>query len=332
VAVDLARNQALFSRLDLLLAKTRARPLVERVHQVRTTARRIEALIETLSPSPSAVGKKLLKRLARLRRRAGKVRDIDVQMAALRTLKIGRESERKAQLLEALAEMRSRRELRFMAALEKDTVRKLRKGLRQVAAALLPPPARYDADQPAAPPLPPASPASPADALQPVPLALLRFARLSRRRLLLTEENLHAFRTDCKRIRYVAEMAGKDPQARRVVELLKRIQDEVGDWHDWLTLTATAESLFPPAIASALIAALRNVSKAKFVHALNVVQDTRRQLLALHRAGLKLLPQAEAAPALPLPVKRARQTRKKAAASTPRRKPAPAVVAASGAA
>ena len=127
-------------------------------------------------------------------------------------------------------------------------------------------------------------------------------------------------------------MAGKDPQARRVVELLKRIQDEVGDWHDWLTLTATAESLFPPAIASALIAALRNVSKAKFVHALNVVQDTRRQLLALHRAGLKLLPQAEAAPALPLPVKRARQTRKKAAASTPRRKPAPAVVAASGAA
>ncbi len=301
---DLERNQALFARMDGLLAKTRARPLPERVHQVRTTARRLEALTEALCPEPRGTEKKLLKRLARLRRRAGKVRDLDVQIAALRTLKIGRESERKAQLLEALADERRRREQRFTAALDKQNVRKLRNKLRAAASDLLPPGLSDAAAAPWA--------GVATAALDPVPLALRRFAALSRGQRGFSEANLHAFRTACKRIRYIAEMAGNDPLARRVVELLKRIQDQAGEWHDWSTLSGAAEKLFASSAASPLIAALRNITRAKFAHALNVVADSRRQLLALARSRknvMAALP-ATAAPAAP--------PRKQPAPSAPR--------------
>jgi CHAD domain-containing protein len=102
----------------------------------------------------------------------------------------------------------------------------------------------------------------------------------------LTPENLHAYRTRCKRIRYVAEMAGKVSEAKRMVSQLKRMQDAAGDWHDWQTLTQTAESLFTRALESGLVAALRNVTNAKFVQARGVCQEVRRALLAEYRAML----------------------------------------------
>ena len=311
MSVDLERNHALFRKLDQLLSKTRAKPLPERVHQVRTTARRIEALIEALYPKPQGA-EKLLKRLARLRRRAGKVRDIDVQMLALRTLKIGREAARKAQLMQALADMRSRREEKFTAVLERRRVQKLRKGLHRMAS-MLPQPALAveEAEAPAlevngAGELVEVAPgqaagvearteqqpkAEASGALEitfdPAPQALQMFARLARRERALTEANLHQFRTGCKRIRYVAEMGGDDPQARHIVELLKRVQDAVGDWHDWETLTQTAESLFSHSVGSALGSALRNVTKAKFSQARNVTLESRNELLTQYRALLR---------------------------------------------
>src|SRR5574340_225906 len=88
LSVDLERTRSLFRRMEQVISKTRSKPLPERVHQVRTTARRLEALLETLYPDPDRRTRKLMQRLARLRRRAGGVRDVDVQIVALRKLKI----------------------------------------------------------------------------------------------------------------------------------------------------------------------------------------------------------------------------------------------------
>jgi CHAD domain-containing protein len=100
-------------------------------------------------------------------------------------------------------------------------------------------------------------------------------------------ENLHAYRTNCKRIRYLAEMAGETPEASRVVEPLQRIQDAVGEWHDWQTLTEAAEKMFGATAESALIAALRNMTNEKFAAARTVCQESRRVLLARYRTMLK---------------------------------------------
>ena len=275
MTVDNARSLALIRKLDQLLAQTHAKPQPERVHLIRTTARRLEALLETLGSGADRKERKLSKRLKRLRRKAGGVRDIDVQIAALRKLKIGREQERKARLMQALNEQRSEREQGLAKALADKDVQKVRKALHRwsahISAATKPePPAR-------------AAAAREHDA---VAAALRMFASLARQAQTLTPENLHAYRTRCKRIRYVAEMAGQAPEAKRMVNQLKRMQDAAGDWHDWQTLTQTAESLFARALESGLVAALRNVTNAKFVQARGVCQEVQHALLAEYQAML----------------------------------------------
>ena len=276
--IDQERTQGLFRRLDILLSRTGAAPTPERVHQVRTTARRLEAILEIVYPEATSRVAKTLRGLKRLRRRAGAVRDLDVQAAALRTLKIGRETERKARLLSTLADARAAKEAQFQKAIHHKKVEKLQKRLQQtaleMAQASVPPeqngqnwpPVWIDFD--------------------PVSASLRMFARLARQTKAITADNIHLFRTRCKRIRYVGEMAGMSPESKRVVGLLKRVQDSIGDWHDWQTLTLTAEDLFSRSLDSALVSALRNISNAKFVEARAVATDARRELMRDYRTML----------------------------------------------
>ena len=276
--IDQERTQGLFRRLDVLLSRTGAAPTPERVHQVRTTARRLEAILEIVYPEPTSRVARTLRGLKRLRRRAGAVRDLDVQAAALRTLKIGRETERKARLLSTLADARAAKEAQFQKAIHHKKVEKLQKRLQQtaleMAQASVPPeqngqnwpPVWIDFD--------------------PVSASLRMFARLARQTKAITADNIHLFRTRCKRVRYVGEMAGMSPESKRVVGLLKRVQDSIGDWHDWQTLTLTAEDLFSRSLDSALVSALRNISNAKFVEARAVATDARRELMRDYRTML----------------------------------------------
>jgi CHAD domain-containing protein len=306
VPVDSERSQYLIRKLDQLLAKTHAKPLPERVHQIRTTARRLEALLQTLYPRQNNQQKKLRKRLRRLRRGAGGVRDVDVQIVALRKLNIGRENERRARLMQALNDLRALREQKLGDELRAKNARKVRKALQRWGAELAPAVWRGSStrepgsetrattsigeatEAPATAGV--AVPQTPVHVdpwakLDPLATALRRFARVSRQMRALTPDNLHGYRTECKRIRYVAEMS-VDDKANHVVDLLKRIQDAVGDWHDWLTLTGTAESQFARSLDSALISALRNVTNAKFMEARGVALEARKALLAEYRAML----------------------------------------------
>lgn len=309
--IDQARTQEVFRNLSRMLGQVAKKPLPERVHQFRTSARRVETLLEVLSPDGDRKQRKLLKDIARARRRAGRVRDVDVQMAALRKVKIGREAQRKTRLLEILAAMRGKREKKLVRAVDGDSGRKLQKRLARTLAALQHAPMTTDAPGEEAS-FPAATPV-----FEPVAVALQRFAHLARTAGALTVETLHAYRMQCKRIRYLAEMAGEDPEAKQAVEHLKRIQDVGGDWHDWDTLTRTAEETFSHGMQSALVAALRNVASAKFLEAKRVVAEERRHLLAMHRALLartRLTAKAPAASSRPRPVAAQRRARVSGAA------------------
>jgi CHAD domain-containing protein len=250
--VDQARCRIVFEKLDGELRKLAHKLDRTSVHKVRTYSRRVEALLGELDPEPGRNDRKLLKQLARFRKQAGRVRDLDVQMSNLRGLKIASEAGQKAQLQRELAQERGKRAKKLEHSLDKGKIRELRRRLKKAAA---------DLQFPGRP--------------QPLTLTLHKLSELEPSRGPLTEKTLHQYRIAGKRARYLAEFAGKDPEAQRLVENLKRMQDVIGDWHDWLKLAERAEQLFGGVRDSPLVAALRNLTRAKFRQGVDAVVAMR---------------------------------------------------------
>ena len=67
-------------------------------------------------------------------------------------------------------------------------------------------------------------------------VALEDFVRAADAMPLLDAENLHDFRKATKKARYVAESAAEKGPYSSVAKALKRVQDAIGEWHDWLCL------------------------------------------------------------------------------------------------
>ena len=254
--VDEAQSRAVFLKLSRQLSKLANQPAASNVHKFRTYSRRVEALVEALVAIPKRKDKRLLKMLARLRKKAGRVRDLDVQIAALRSLKLPQEAGRKSQLLRVLADERSAREQKLGKAFDQEQVSQLRKRLKRCAVKV-------------------EVPSSTAELLD---RAMRPVLQLGANQGPLSEKRVHQYRIVGKRARYLAEIAGDDPQAKQLVEQLKRMQDVIGDWHDWLKLTERAEGVFDGAQGSVLIAALRNITRAKYRQAVEVLQETRKTL------------------------------------------------------
>jgi CHAD domain-containing protein len=261
--VDQKYCEDVFRTLGRELAKVTKHSSPERVHKFRTSTRRVETVLEDLVPQPNHGTKKLLRLLRRLRRKAGRVRDLDVQMALLRGLKIARQGAQKAQLIRALGSDRGKREKKLVGSLDKNAVRELRKRLKNACVGLAIP-----------------------NGMEPLALALSRFAEVARDHSPLTQKTVHEYRIVGKRARYLIELAEKDPESEAVVKELKRMQDVVGNWHDWLTLTERAEELFGGVKDSALVAALRNLTRAKFRESIDCVVRTRT-LISGERMGFR---------------------------------------------
>src|SRR5580698_4466069 len=127
------RSRLVFQKLEQHLVKLSSKPRAENVHRFRTGTRRLQILLGDLSPKLDRSQKKLLKLLGQIRKRAGKVRDLDVQLAALRSLKMPREPRRKTQLVNHLIELRSRQEKKLRKAVEEETVQEIRKRLKRAS-------------------------------------------------------------------------------------------------------------------------------------------------------------------------------------------------------
>src|SRR5271165_6618166 len=121
MAIAPKRTRVIFQKLETDLIKLSSKPQGETVHRFRTGTRRLQILLGELSPKLDRNQKKLLRLLGRIRKRAGRVRDLDVQLAALRSLKVPREPRRKTQLVNLLIELRGRQEKKLQKAGGKET-------------------------------------------------------------------------------------------------------------------------------------------------------------------------------------------------------------------
>jgi CHAD domain-containing protein len=169
------------------------------------------------------------------------VRDIDVQLAALRSLKIAQEPRRKTLLVHNLIELRVRHEKKLRKLLTKKEVKGIRKLLKLSLKSV-----------------------KTENQRDPLVVAKKMLSKVVRPSGPVTEDLLHQYRLVVKRSRYAAEFAPKSAESAQFIAQLKRLQDTLGNWHDWLTLTQTASARLGEVNQSSLVAALHNVTGGKF--------------------------------------------------------------------
>jgi CHAD domain-containing protein len=250
MAIASDRGNQIFRKMERDLRRLSSDHRPETVHSFRTTTRRLQTLLEELLPGGGRNQKKLLERLNRIRKRAGKVRDIDAQLGALRSLKVPQEPRRKTQLTHGLIELRVKHEKRLNKLLTGKHVEELRKRLRKVL---------KDADF-----------AGGGDALASARQSLIT---ITPTKGVIDEETLHRSRIVVKRARYAVEFAPASAESAQFMAQLKKLQDTLGHWHDWLTLTQSAVDRFGDVGHSSLVAALHNVTRGKFRLAVSALSN-----------------------------------------------------------
>ena len=270
------RSRVVFQKLEEDLVKLSSKPRAENVHRFRTGTRRLQILLGELSPKLDRNQKKLLKLLARIRKRAGKVRDLDVQLAALRSLKIPQEPRRKTQLVNHLIELRAEQEKKLHKAVDKDTVREIRKRLKRASKNFNPETGR-----------------------DPLTVATGMLEKINEGNAPVSEALFHQYRILSKRARYAAEFAEPSRKAQQFIAGVKRIQDALGDWHDWLTLTQSAFKHLGEVRESSLVAELHNVTGAKVRHAVAVLLPMRAKPVPSSDNGIQATTRAKASPNRP---------------------------------
>ncbi len=226
------------------------------VHRLRTTIRRIESLISYAHPD---LGKKLersLEKLEELRRRAGKVRDIDVQSKLLDRVGNGSTARDRKTLANLLEKKRKRQVERLSSALGKLAGEKLFSRLERVAEKVGTGPT--GAHKPLAP-------------LEEAGLQLSRLAAGFASHEQLKPQRLHEARIQLKKIRYMAELADDSDERKAFLERLKTVQDAVGDWHDWEELARLAEKRFADRVNCALLREIRALFAARESAAVSAV-------------------------------------------------------------
>lgn len=226
------------------------------VHRLRTTIRRIESLISYANPDISKKEERSLEKMTDLRKRAGKVRDLDVQADLLGTLGNGSAAKDRKILAELLEKKRERQARRLESAIKKLQDAKFFDHLDQIAeqSGVL----RDGKNRPLAP-------------LEEAKAQLVQMASDLGSGQMMKPSRLHEARVSLKRIRYMAELAEDSTAQKDFTRKLKSAQDAIGDWHDWQELTAKAEKRFSDRANSALVHEARTVLSARHSDATSAV-------------------------------------------------------------
>jgi CHAD domain-containing protein len=217
------------------------------VHRLRTAVRRIESLVSYANPDIGKKEERTLEKMADLRKRAGKVRDLDVLAGLLENLGNGSAAKDRKTLVDLLEKKRDQKAKRLVSALKKLHEAKFFSRLHRIAEQAS---QSDDKNRPLAP-------------LEEAKAQLSKMADDFGSAQTLKPSRLHEARVTLKRIRYLAELAEESAAQKDFIRRLKSTQDAIGDWHDWLELTERAEKRFSDRANSALVHEARTVLSAR---------------------------------------------------------------------
>lgn len=226
------------------------------VHRLRTTIRRIESLVSYANPDIGKKEERSLEKLTDLRKRAGKVRDLDVQTDLLGSLGNGSATKDRKALAELLEKKREQQAKKLEASVKKVHKAKFFGHLDHIAEEAADP--QDGKNRPLAP-------------LEEAKAQLAEMAKNFGSGQTMKPSRLHAARVSLKRIRYMAELAEQSAEQKEFMRELKSAQDAIGDWHDWQELTDRAEKRFSDRANPALVHEARTVLSARHSDATSAV-------------------------------------------------------------
>ena len=263
-------------KLRKLLKKMPSPPTPQEIHGFRTSSRRLEAAMQALS-MVSGRERRIVKRISKLRKRAGKIRDMDVLTEHASSIDAGpKEKECMVQLLEHLGAERQQQVRKFDSATQKYGP-KLRRRLKNTESDLenLLNRSRGNGSRGND-----ASGNAGASALKRI-VDLEVPARLNK-------TNLHQYRLKVKELRdllLLADTRGAKPP--EFVTKLGDVKDAIGEWHDWEELTKVAGQVLEHGSRCQLIRELSVTSEQKYNHALSLTQAMRKKYIPVHRRRTK---------------------------------------------
>jgi CHAD domain-containing protein len=226
-------------------------PSQKNVHRLRTSIRRCEGVVKASDYAPSNKEQQVLKRLKKVRKAAGVVRDLDIHLGLLESDELQQPSliGSRQHVESVLDRERKKAEKDLAGELNKAMANGVGKKAEKLCAR--------------------ASKQLPSD----LPVGIEKQVSILAREAKLDDaEGLHNVRIQLKRLRYALE-ARNDGALKPTIDSLKSVQDAIGEWHDWTTLADIAAEHLSK--RSAFVVQVRRKTASLFVKA---IEQTERFL------------------------------------------------------
>lgn len=267
MGIDANRIHKPVRKLRKFLKKSPHVPASDEIHDLRTNARRMETAVAALGRVAHKNERRLLRELAKLKKRAGKVRDMDVLTGLILTVNLDGEQDCVVRLIETLGAKRMRQVKKLRVFIAKRGAR-LRGRLKRTGSKLENFLEKGRKTQPHA------TPDAPADVMA----KAIRLAEKLKDPARLAKTNLHEYRLRVKELRDILQLAVKaDPQ--NIVKQLGQVKDAIGEWHDWVELIAIASDVLDHDAECKLLPQLRGISETKYSRALSLTNQMKHALL-----------------------------------------------------
>jgi CHAD domain-containing protein len=256
--VDVQKAIKPLRKLHTLLKDFPPHPSPQDVHDLRTRARRLEAVVHTFSSDSDGNARRLLKLIKPVRKAAGKVRDMDVFISRLHQIRIEPEGDGLVRLTEHITHLREKYLVRLGRAIAPER-KPMRRAIKQYVR-------RLEAGT---------GEVSPA-AAQILAAELDHWPKLH-------ANNLHEFRIQAKELRYMLQLVPGMDQQR--MDALTELKDSAGEWHDWVELHELAKEILDPAADSEILQQIAAISRDKLRAGLTAANRLRKQSIDLPRAA-----------------------------------------------
>jgi CHAD domain-containing protein len=270
MADELERARKAVRELSKTLKSLPIDPPPEEVHRLRTTTRRVEAIVSVLAQVEGKESRRVLKSIEPIRKAAGGVREVDVMFVNARKLARYVAGDSLTRLLEHLqiARQQNAEVLRRVLGRRRNAAREnLKQYSRYIRTALAPEKETASLN------------GLPAHSHEGVHSAAIKVVRELGEWPPLSTENIHSFRLKVKELRYILQLSADADSS--LLETLGDVQRLIGDWHDWQQLEEIARELLNTERDGALLTRIGETSRKRFNQALKAANTLRGKYLTM---------------------------------------------------